>query len=1340
MRTRRALCARAKSRCGIGDALFGVGYWGIAGGARLDTVAMSVDEGARLIEIVGSGPSSLRWCEHFTSGGNVYQSQNMGEGMSVLDITGDDIALLSDTDLRAIVGRLCESEVRRRGLSTSSVTWGGSQTAKDGGLDVRVALAEGAEIGGYIPKRSSGYQVKKPDMGRSAIIKEMKPEGVLRPVLIELAKANGAYVIVSSKGSVSDTALADRRSAMVEAMGEHATSMTLDFFDRGRIASWVREHPGLVPWVRSRIGKSLVGWRSFGDWASTPAGRNPEYILDDSARVACPGDRPGEERSAVDAINRLRTSLRNAGGVVRLVGLSGVGKTRLAEALFETSVGIDALDSGLCIYTDLADTPNPPPIGLASDLIATRSCAILVIDNCPPDVHHQVAKLACAEHSTISLLTIEYDIRDDLPEETEVFRLEPSSLDVIEKLIGRRFPDISNVDAKVIAEFSGGNARIALALAATLKNNESLAGLTNANLFQRLFDQRNSPDASLLRVGQACSLVYSFEGEKLSGGNSELPVLANLAGLTAQQVYQGVAELRRRDLVQVRSHWRAVLPHALANGLAATALENIPYPMLVANLRDCASERLRRSFARRLGYLHDRKEAQKLVAEWLQSEGPLADLANLSAEGEAILGFVAPVVPDAVLLKLEADLETATQPAKPRLLARLLRSLAYDAGSFERSVSLLVKLSATIDPAEKNNIAEIISSLFSIVLSGTHATLDARVATARRLLKSPTSATRSLGIECLNSMLQTSNFSSTYEFEFGARPRDYGFEPKSSVDVEHWFRAVLDIASDFVNSPDHAQGVRQSLAQHFRGLWQFAKLRTQLEELIRGVASTGFWREGWIAVRRALTYDGPQMDPPERKRLEDLLARLGPVGVAQRVRALVLQPAQGSYIDADDIDGDPPESFEAREKRLVETVEKLGRSVACDEEVLDQLLPELLGSGGRLIGFGRGLALGAPDPKALWSKLVTQVAAGQKSYVSVLGGFISGLSDRDRASAGELLDEATTNGSLAAWFPYLQSFGGLDDVALKRLHRVLGLGDVPVAGFDWLGYYSQADELPEEDLANLLLAIAAKPDGAAVVVRILAQRIRLARNRKQVLALRLVRVGHVALNGYSLKKDKHDREDHDLGEVIRGTLIGDEGMPVARRLCNALRLAVANHQVYAFDQDALTSSLLAVQPTVVLDEFFEGDERARTASVELLTRQTRHQKNPMATVSAELLLEWCDHAPTVRYPIAAAVGALFEEADEELSAWRPLARQLLERAPGPLVVFNELVDRLHPMSWSGSLATKLESRLKLLDSLDLSGLANSLAVAFETARANLLKRIESERRREERDQREGSFE
>ena len=177
----------------------------------------------------------------------------------MFDITPDDINQLNDPDLRELVGRFCEAERVSCGLSAAEVTWGGNQTAADGGLDVRVALPPRVSIEGFVPRPSTGFQVKTPDMPRAAILPEMRPAGAIRPVIQERADEAGAYVIVSSKGSTADSALRNRRDALREALDGIANADQLHT-DRTRLATWVRRHPGLITWVKRGVGRGLVGW------------------------------------------------------------------------------------------------------------------------------------------------------------------------------------------------------------------------------------------------------------------------------------------------------------------------------------------------------------------------------------------------------------------------------------------------------------------------------------------------------------------------------------------------------------------------------------------------------------------------------------------------------------------------------------------------------------------------------------------------------------------------------------------------------------------------------------------------------------------------------------------------------------------------------------------------------------------------------------------------------------------------------------------------------------------------------------------------------------------------
>jgi hypothetical protein len=641
-------------------------------------------------------------------------------------ITGDDVALLNDEDLRTLVGLLCESEARKHGLPASTVTYGGHQNAADAGLDVRVALPANTAIEGFVPRPATGFQVKKQDMPRTEILKEMRPSGAVRSVIQELADQSGAYVIVSSRGSTSDHALQNRRDAMTEAVSDlsNANALMLDFYDRTRLATWVRDHAGLIPWVRDKVGKAIPGWRPYDAWAYAPDGVSGEYLLDDKLRIHARKKEAEGGLQILEGIKTIRERLQEAGTVVRVVGLSGVGKTRLVQSLFDERIGARSLDPSLAIYTNMADGPDPQPTCLVSDLLAARTRAILIIDNCTPDLHRRLSELCRSPQSTLSVLTVEYDIREDQPEGTDVFELQPSSNELIEKLIRHRFPALSIIDVRTVAHFSDGNARIAIALADTIKKNETIEGLNDQELLQRLFQQRHEPNESLMIAAQACSLVYSFQGEDVSDGDqAELIRLGSMVGKDAPEMFRNVAELMRRDLVQQRSVWRAVLPHAIANRLAEIALQNIPFETIQAQLVNGAPERLLKSFSRRLGYLHTSTEAIAIVRQWLADGGLLGNVADLNDLGRAMFTNVAPVAPEAALSALErALLGPGSEEAAGKCAdyIHLLRSLAYDATLFERCITLILKI---VEARDVKETTDVFASLFFLYLSGSHATI-----------------------------------------------------------------------------------------------------------------------------------------------------------------------------------------------------------------------------------------------------------------------------------------------------------------------------------------------------------------------------------------------------------------------------------------------------------------------------------------------------------------------------------------------------------------------------------------------------------------------------------------
>ena len=123
-----------------------------------------------------------------------------------------------------------------------------------------------------------------------------------------------------------------------------ASRLHTDFYDRDRVATWANEYPGIAAWVRSRIGRGLSGWSSIGEWSGTRVGEKAAYLFSDKACLTDERSRERERLTITEGIKTLRAALRTPKQCIRLIGLSGLGKTRLIQALFESEVGEEPLD------------------------------------------------------------------------------------------------------------------------------------------------------------------------------------------------------------------------------------------------------------------------------------------------------------------------------------------------------------------------------------------------------------------------------------------------------------------------------------------------------------------------------------------------------------------------------------------------------------------------------------------------------------------------------------------------------------------------------------------------------------------------------------------------------------------------------------------------------------------------------------------------------------------------------------------------------------------------------------------------------------------------------------
>lgn len=1269
----------------------------------------------------------------------------------MLEITTDDIGRLDDGALRELVVRLCEAELSAAGLPTSDLTAGGPQDAPDGGIDVRIDAAGALGGNGYVPRGQTGFQVKASPMPASALANEMAPGGKLRDTISALLAEGGAYVVVCSKASPTDS----RLRLLKQKMWETANGKTihpeavLDFIGADRLALWCRAHPGVSAWARGAVGRPTEGWFPYGNWSRPSEGIEPELILDESARLIDERSPQDGALGVKDGLERMRALAGTPRSSMRLVGLSGVGKTRLVQAIFDDRIGQGALPEHKALYCDYGTPVSPTPSEIARQLVARQAEVVLLVDNCSPETHRTLSEIVALPGSRVSLLTVEYDVRDDDMEGTEVFRLEPASDDVTVSLIKRRYPHINQANGRRLADIAGGNARIALALAHTVRRGESLGRLRDDGLFERLFFQRNQQDPALLAAAEITSLVYSFDGED-EADTSELAVLAQLAGQSVSALKLACAELGRRDLLQKRSHWRAVLPHAVANRLAARAFERLDLPA-VGEAMEVGGQRLLRSFSRRLAFLHDAAQARNLAESWFAADGRLGRLHQITDADFELFRNLAPLAPEAALSAITRGAQADSGWSKfgsnyyggvrsRHELARLIRALAFDPPMFDEAATRLVEIAIADKENDRQPNKPVLIGLFKLYLSGTMAGPAQRHAFLKLLTDSDDDQRITLGMELLDSMLETHWFGSVDSFDFGARPRSFGWEPASPEDIAAWFLPAIDLAKTIALSKTKlAVQARQILSNRFRGLWWKTVLKEALSRTMITLTQDAFWPEGWIAVRSAIRFAPQDADVSDLRSLE---AQLRPSDLLQQARAYGFSKGYDS-IDLEDLDEDDDETVGHR-GRAERITRKIAIAVAADDEVRQLLIPDLVRSGvQRHWSFGEGLALGADDPATIWTELVDalRLALADDPEPAVLRSFLRAWATRDPEAVQAVFDWLLHEPGLGQWFPFLQTATyPFDAAAVARLLTSLDVGITPAAGYYTLVYGGVIEAIEPTIFATLIAGIAAKEGGHRVALQIFHMRLFSDREKSSIdPAIR--QAGRDLLATYSFGS-RDQREEANLAELAGACLGGPEGERAAERLLRRLKVAVNRYNAYAHDHDELVATVFALQPRVALDFFLERQFQSHQGrySRSLLHHFTFRAK-PVTHVSENDLLAWAAADPPVRYKRIAACIPIFIGKDPDISddadRWWPPALALLESAPDRAEILNEYDDHVHPRSWSGSRAAILERRRVAMKRLDdhSDALVREWGLGWQRRLAEM---IPQERARESR--REQSFE
>ena len=975
--------------------------------------------------------------------------------MHILQPSKEDLQRLSSDDLEELVLLLCECDLKKHGGKITSVKRLGDLNTSDGGIDVKVEENLKNFSTEFIPCNDTGFQVKKNAISPNEIKSEMSPKGQVLKSISNLNDNAGAYILVFPK-PLSQNQFENRINAMKEEIAKFGSKklIHIDIYDLSKLHQWLRQHLSVMIWVNQKVGKNTIGWLPYDRWSLPPKNDDDQYIFSDEPSVILPSPF-GKSYPNIIGLDLVRKAILGSTDALRINGLTGVGKTRFVQALFEESINSEPLDRTKVIYCDVSTSPSFTPESMIDLLIVDNLSPIIVLDNCPLETHVNITKKLSSTETGIRLISIDYQVNEVCLNNTLPVEIFSSGPKVAKTILMRRYPDIGEFDSFRIATLAKGNSNLTRAVMDRFKyDKNSLSNISETHLFDKLFFQRNYPDDEIRKIAGVLSLVDSFSINENHQNQSELEVLAELTSSSFDELCRIVKKLKDRGIVRNRGDsFHAIEPTVLANQLVNEALNEISIPKILNLFEKDSNIGLLTAFSRRLRYLHDNREVQKIVNNWFNLGGILSDSLNLDKYRLEIIENISPVnsklsfetIQKALNSKNFKTLVTSYSDTRQPILNLLVR-LAYETDKFESCAKLLIKIAKFDDTkGETAEVRDMLFSLFQPILSGSRASIDQMKQFVEQLMKGPDCFSQDIGFSVLDKILSKANWYFNEILGFGAQPLGdeiiYG-----QISLKEWYMTFLDLIAKYANDSNDkiSSNTRGIFVRNIIWLAQLRFIGRELEDLIKAILQNSEWPELWVEVRRWInTYKESKFQSENEicKFLVKLEKIVHPKSLNGEITAYVLKSkfntmylddsyllGNDSKFNLSDVDSRINEKCTSLGKKFVESDGKIAN---LGNEIFEYRESQILPS------FGKGLAKVVTKISETWLQLVTAFESSKEENPNpaVICGFIESVDQIDTLKSRALLAEVSNYPKLTKYITDLYPRNSFTEEDLKIVSR-----------------------------------------------------------------------------------------------------------------------------------------------------------------------------------------------------------------------------------------------------------------------------------------------------------------
>ena len=348
--------------------------------------------------------------------------------MGPLEIEFKHIEELDEKRLTRLLKKLLHLEADANSILKSAVDVSLRIHVPDGGEDGRIQWEGGVEKTDYIPNRFTLFQCKAQPMSKAKCKNEIliKRKQELKPKVKEVFDANGTYVLFCHKSiRAKNTRIDGFREGLKIAGRDDWETADIKIYDAEEIADWANGFLPAVIYVLECNGRYIVpGLQSWMRWKGYPEYENKYF----------PNDKLEEY------IKTLRQNIVMKGQVVQIVGLSGLGKTRLVLEAFKPSEDESKVEQNILnnkmLYFDASQGGNGL-VNFICDMRSSNISGILVVDECEQELNRRLIREVRRPDSNLSLVTLDLEPESSKPDYPIIYLQQNDCKGVVKQIVIR---------------------------------------------------------------------------------------------------------------------------------------------------------------------------------------------------------------------------------------------------------------------------------------------------------------------------------------------------------------------------------------------------------------------------------------------------------------------------------------------------------------------------------------------------------------------------------------------------------------------------------------------------------------------------------------------------------------------------------------------------------------------------------------------------------------------------------------------------------------------------------------------------------------------------------------